>query len=93
MRQCAERTSGPLHGRKSAETLVLCGAGECAALVIIVRIDAEMLGAHFNEHLHKLGLRFVGKLGDLTQQRADSDDVARSFRDHVARCSDMMSPA
>jgi len=24
---------------------------------------------------------------------ADSDDVARSFRDHVARCSDMMSPA
>src|SRR3954470_24207079 len=25
--------------------------------------------------------------------RADSDDVARSFRDHVARCSDMMSPA
>ena len=26
-------------------------------------------------------------------QAADSDDVARSFRDHVARCSDMMSPA
>ena len=26
-------------------------------------------------------------------QDADSDDVARSFRDHVARCSDMMSPA
>ena len=24
---------------------------------------------------------------------AGSDDVARSFRDHVARCSDMMSPA
>jgi transposase len=24
---------------------------------------------------------------------ADSGDVARSFRDHVARCSDMMSPA
>jgi hypothetical protein len=24
---------------------------------------------------------------------ADSSDVARSFRDHVARCSDMMSPA
>jgi transposase-like protein len=24
---------------------------------------------------------------------ADSDDVARLFRDHVARCSDMMSPA
>jgi DNA-binding response OmpR family regulator len=24
---------------------------------------------------------------------ADSDDVARSFRDHVARSSDMMSPA
>ena len=24
--------------------------------------------------------------------RADSGDVARSFRDHVARCSDMMSP-
>src|SRR3954452_17549160 len=24
---------------------------------------------------------------------ADSDDVARSFRDHVARYSDMMSPA
>jgi hypothetical protein len=23
---------------------------------------------------------------------ADSADVARSFRDHVARCSDMMSP-
>jgi non-homologous end joining protein Ku len=23
----------------------------------------------------------------------DSGDVARSFRDHVARCSDMMSPA
>jgi bifunctional non-homologous end joining protein LigD len=27
------------------------------------------------------------------RQDADSDDVARSFRDHVARCSDMMSPA
>jgi NCS2 family nucleobase:cation symporter-2 len=26
-------------------------------------------------------------------QLADSDDVARLFRDHVARCSDMMSPA
>ena len=26
-------------------------------------------------------------------QGADSGDVARSFRDHVARCSDMMSPA
>jgi ATP-dependent DNA ligase len=26
-------------------------------------------------------------------QIADSGDVARSFRDHVARCSDMMSPA
>jgi hypothetical protein len=24
---------------------------------------------------------------------ADSSEVARSFRDHVARCSDMMSPA
>jgi hypothetical protein len=24
---------------------------------------------------------------------ADSGEVARSFRDHVARCSDMMSPA
>jgi hypothetical protein len=24
---------------------------------------------------------------------ADSGDVARLFRDHVARCSDMMSPA
>ena len=24
---------------------------------------------------------------------ADSGDVARSFRDHVARCSEMMSPA
>jgi hypothetical protein len=24
---------------------------------------------------------------------ADSGDVAWSFRDHVARCSDMMSPA
>src|SRR6266849_5788749 len=26
-------------------------------------------------------------------ERADSSDVARLFRDHVARCSDMMSPA
>jgi hypothetical protein len=26
-------------------------------------------------------------------ENADSGDVARSFRDHVARCSDMMSPA
>jgi hypothetical protein len=26
-------------------------------------------------------------------QRADSGEVAWSFRDHVARCSDMMSPA
>jgi hypothetical protein len=26
-------------------------------------------------------------------QATDSGDVARSFRDHVARCSDMMSPA
>jgi hypothetical protein len=29
----------------------------------------------------------------LTVDAADSDDVARPFRDHVARCSDMMSPA
>ena len=29
----------------------------------------------------------------LVRQAADSDEVARSFRDHVARCSDMMSPA
>src|SRR3979490_1852897 len=29
----------------------------------------------------------------LTAHPADSGDVARSFRDHVARCSDMMSPA
>jgi hypothetical protein len=28
----------------------------------------------------------------MDRQPADSDDVARSFRDHVARCSDMMSP-
>jgi hypothetical protein len=27
------------------------------------------------------------------REGADSGDVARSFRDHVARCSDMMSPA
>ena len=37
-----------------------------------------------------LGQRCVdGKSNEI----ADSDDVARSFRDHVARCSDMMSPA
>ena len=29
----------------------------------------------------------------VSEYAADSDDVARSFRDHVARCSDMMSPA
>ena len=33
------------------------------------------------------GMREIGVLG------ADSGEVARSFRDHVARCSDMMSPA
>ena len=33
------------------------------------------------------------ELGALRPLIADSDDVARSFRDHVARCSDMMSPA
>jgi hypothetical protein len=29
---------------------------------------------------------------DAFLKHADSDDVARPFRDHVARCSDMMSP-
>jgi len=33
------------------------------------------------------------EIGAVGRQIADSDDVARSFRDHVARCSDMMSPA
>jgi len=35
---------------------------------------------------------FGGKLTRIIQT-ADSGDVAQSFRDHVARCSDMMSPA
>jgi hypothetical protein len=48
-------------------------------------------------------LKFLGRDGFFAALRegdfieepigADSDDVARSFRDHVARCSDMMSPA
>jgi hypothetical protein len=33
------------------------------------------------------------RVGLMETQYADSDDVARLFRDHVARCSDMMSPA
>jgi transposase len=33
--------------------------------------------------------RELAKLG----HTADSGDVARLFRDHVARCSDLMSPA
>jgi transposase len=38
--------------------------------------------------------RLKVKLGAaLIERDADSDDVARLFRDHVARCSDMMSPA
>ena len=32
-------------------------------------------------------------LARIAEKTADSGDVARSFRDHVARCSDMMSPA
>ena len=32
-------------------------------------------------------------LAGFTAPTADSDDGARLFRDHVARCSDMMSPA
>src|SRR5271165_467797 len=32
-------------------------------------------------------------MSPFSDKAADSGDVARSFRDHVARCSDMMSPA
>jgi hypothetical protein len=39
---------------------------------------------HFLQHPKRAGRKIWG---------ADSDDVARLFRDHVARCSDMMSPA
>jgi hypothetical protein len=35
----------------------------------------------------------IAAIGGIADQRADSGDVARSFRDHVARRSDMMSPA
>jgi hypothetical protein len=35
----------------------------------------------------------MAERNDPPGEGADSSDVARSFRDHVARCSDMMSPA
>jgi hypothetical protein len=40
-----------------------------------------------------LEIRVLHRHGKSIREIADSDDVARSFRDHVARCSDMMSPA
>jgi integrase len=44
--------------------------------------------------LHSALRRELQQLRRLTgAQGADSSDVARSFRDHVARCSDMMSLA
>jgi hypothetical protein len=47
------------------------------------------------ELLRGMGIQTIGGGRNLAEARqpADSDDVARSFRDHVARCSDMMSPA
>jgi hypothetical protein len=35
----------------------------------------------------------LGREDAILDEPADSGDVARSIRDHVARCSDMMSPA
>jgi hypothetical protein len=46
--------------------------------------------------LRAFALACQGELAAATaelQAAADSGDVARLFRDHVARCSDMMSPA
>ena len=38
-------------------------------------------------------LKQLEVIEETRESLADSADVARSFRDHVARCSDMMSPA
>jgi len=49
--------------------------------------EPELRGMKANQY------RSTGIEGDFCEYTADSDDVARSFRDHVARYSDMMSPA
>ena len=50
--------------------------------------DIEVFVFAVEAELEAMVARWIG-----VHRRADSDDVARSFRDHVARCSDMMSPA
>jgi site-specific DNA recombinase len=61
--------------------------------IVLVHSFSRFFRDHFELEFYVRKLAKNGiKLVSITQA-ADSDDVARSFRDHVARCSDMMSPA
>jgi len=64
--------------------------GSPQVTVVWVGIDGEeFVMGHFAIHQKVRNIRRDPRVA----LSADSDDVARSFRDHVARCSDMMSLA
>ena len=52
-------------GRKAANPLILCALRECGAFFIVKIIDAQMLGAHFDQRLYKFCLCFVRQLRGL----------------------------
>src|SRR5712691_8262973 len=57
-----------------------------ALFIYLLGPDGNAIDLVANQATSGRGSYYSSRMG------ADSDDVARSFRDHVARCSDMMSP-
>jgi 5-methylphenazine-1-carboxylate 1-monooxygenase len=74
---------------------VLIVGGGIGGLAVALSLHAAGIGCTVFEQVRKPAELGVGPLLAAwpATMPADSGDVARSFRDHVARCSDMMSPA
>jgi hypothetical protein len=72
------------HGFTVAE--VYWELGHDADLPSFVDADGK------TRYVEGVGFAIVRDTADFLAHAADSDEVARAFRDDVARCSDMMSP-
>jgi transposase InsO family protein len=71
---------------------------ELTIAALIMAIQRQRPGAGLIHHSDRGSQYAAGDYRDILRaaaivQSADSDDVAWSFRNHVARCSDMMSLA
>jgi DNA replication protein DnaC len=89
--------------------LAACQKGLSVGFITAAALVHELIEARDDKRLLRLQrqlaaykLLIIDELGyvplsttgaELLFEVADSGDVARSFRDHVARCSEMMSPA